>query len=378
MRVAWVTNIVAPYRVPVLRGLARALGAFRVFVSARSEPDRTWDVEWDGFDVTVQRNLSLRLRRRNPLGFVQEGVVHFPYSTWADLARFRPDVIVSNELGARSLLSAAYRLAHPRTRLVIHVDVAESTERGRGRARERVRRALIRRADRIVVNGASGRRYVEGLGADPRRIDAVPFTTDLRPFQRLDRTDPGHDDGGRTVLYVGSLIERKNVVAFAAELAAWCATRPDRRVRLRLVGSGPRLAELRSLPRPDNLTLDERGDVPYAALPGVFADAHLLALPTLADTWGLVVNEAMAAGLPVLGSELSQAVDELVRDGANGWRFDPTRPGEMRAAIGRALDADLPTLRRLGNEARRDIARLDADTVTAMFVDVLHRARSSA
>ena len=51
----------------------------------------------------------------------------------------------------------------------------------------------------------------------------------------------------------------------------------------------------------------------------------VLVFPTLADEWGLVVNEALAAGVPVLGSLYSQAVEELVRDGENGWTFRPDR-----------------------------------------------------
>ena len=55
----------------------------------------------------------------------------------------------------------------------------------------------------------------------------------------------------------------------------------------------------------------------------VYAKASLFAFPTLADEWGVVVNEAMAAGLPVLGSIYSQAVEELVEDGVSGWVFRP-------------------------------------------------------
>ena len=59
--------------------------------------------------------------------------------------------------------------------------------------------------------------------------------------------------------------------------------------------------------------------------------------PTLSDTWGLVVNEAMAMGLPVLGSVKSQAVTELIEDGVSGWWFDPTSPQDLERAVDRAL-----------------------------------------
>ena len=55
------------------------------------------------------------------------------------------------------------------------------------------------------------------------------------------------------------------------------------------------------------------------------------------DEWGVVVNEAMSAGLPVMGSIYSQAAVELVSDGANGWLFDPRSEQNVYATLDRAL-----------------------------------------
>jgi glycosyltransferase involved in cell wall biosynthesis len=67
----------------------------------------------------------------------------------------------------------------------------------------------------------------------------------------------------------------------------------------------------------------------------------------------VVVNEALAAGLPVLGSRYSQAVEELVRDGVNGWTFRPDHPDEVYAAVDRAMtapDEKLNEMRHAGRE----------------------------
>ena len=80
----------------------------------------------------------------------------------------------------------------------------------------------------------------------------------------------------------------------------------------------------------------------------VYAKASLFAFPTLADEWGVVVNEAMAAGLPVLGSIYSQAVEELVEDGVSGWVFrqmnrrSRRRPGPCYALGRRTWHAWVP------------------------------------
>ena len=76
------------------------------------------------------------------------------------------------------------------------------------------------------------------------------------------------------------------------------------------------------------------------ALPALFAAADAFVFPTLADEWGVVVNEALAAGLPVLGSVHSQAVEELCAEGETGWIFDPGGPGlDARCDRPRVCDA---------------------------------------
>jgi hypothetical protein len=53
----------------------------------------------------------------------------------------------------------------------------------------------------------------------------------------------------------------------------------------------------------------------------------------MADEWGVVVNEALASGLPVLGSMHSQAVEELICDGVNGWKFRPDNDADVIRAL---------------------------------------------
>jgi hypothetical protein len=78
----------------------------------------------------------------------------------------------------------------------------------------------------------------------------------------------------------------------------------------------------------------------------------------LADECGLVVNEAMIAGLPVLGSRFSQAVEELVVDGVNGWIFTPTDEQDTYNAIERALQTDTKTLEAMSDRAVHTVAGL--------------------
>ena len=106
------------------------------------------------------------------------------------------------------------------------------------------------------------------------------------------------------------------------------------------------------------LVENQQGTLFSIGLPRLYAQGGILAFPTLSDEWGVVVNEALASGIPVMGSLYSQAVEEMVRDGIDGWTFHLDRPEEIYAAIDRALTVPsekLDGMRRTGRERIRPL-----------------------
>jgi glycosyltransferase involved in cell wall biosynthesis len=102
-----------------------------------------------------------------------------------------------------------------------------------------------------------------------------------------------------------------------------------------LLGSGELEESIQSIIRESNLTdaVQMEGFVQYEGLRHYFSGALCLILPSISDQWGLVVNEAMAAGLPVLVSEQCGCAQDLVHDGENGCLFDPYQIGSMVRAM---------------------------------------------
>jgi glycosyltransferase involved in cell wall biosynthesis len=111
--------------------------------------------------------------------------------------------------------------------------------------------------------------------------------------------------------------------------------------------------------------------VAYPQLPALYAAADIYVLPTLADEWGVVVNEAMAAGLPVLGSCHSQAVEELVAEGETGWRFNPDNDDSVYDSIDRALRVSREDRLRMGTAACARVFQLTPDIVAARIADAV-------
>ena len=358
LKIAFLTNMIPPYHKPFLDCLAKRY-EIRVLLSTPMEPNRSWKLDWDGLDVVTQKTLTLSGRWRHPRGFTEPLFLHVPIDTVAQLRRFGPDVTISLEMGARTLLAAVYRKLRRRSKLIVWAEIAESTEQARGWMRNRIRCLVHKNVDAFLVTGASGARYLRGLGVSERKIFQISYTTDVSVFAASPLLRGPSCE--QRLLYVGQLIERKGLLPFLDTLSKWALTNPERRVKFVLAGDGPLRNQIERSPKPPNLEISFAGSIQYKDLPRIYAEAGLFVLPSLADTWGVVVNEAMAAGLPVLGSIYAQAVSEMVRDGENGWVFRADDPAGVYDAIDRALNTAPEQLDRMRLCARTSASQLTPD-----------------
>jgi glycosyltransferase involved in cell wall biosynthesis len=326
---------------------------------------RDWQPEFGDLDVRVQRSLRVPVRHRHPLGFKDKGALLVPYSTVADLRALRPDVVISVEVGPRTLQAALLRKLSARFRLIVQVRESQNTAQSRGALRHWVRRTLLPRVDDVFVNGQSGRDHVLACGVEHDRITMVPSGTDTHVFG----SEPPRAEakGPLRLLYVGQLIARKGLVPFATALAE--AARGSRRqISWTIAGRGPVEAALRQISWPANVTLEFIGSQPYRELPRIYAAADAFVMPSLSDEWGLVVNEAMASALPVFGCTGAQAVEELVEPGRSGWCYGPGQQHELARALGELLEASPQRLREMGLHAREKAMTItDEYTAAAMF-----------
>ena len=369
-RVAILTNVVPAYRVPLFEAFQTMVGHLRIFVSSRTVPGRDWHLFLENLDVVVSRTISRLESFENEQGFADESVILIPYDTLWMLLRYRPDVIISGEFGMRTLFSCIYKALFPKTKFILWATLSEHTEAHRGKQREALRRWILRRIDGIFVNGQSGERYVRSLGFSGKPLAHVSYTIDNEAF-RGPATRPGDDQ--RWLFCAGQIIERKGLYPFMIQIVRWCEQHPTRQVKVTLAGAGADLARLKSVCAPANLVIDLPGIATSSQLPGYYHQADISIFPTLADEWGVVVNEALMAGLPIIASRYSQAVEELVTDGVNGWVFDPMDERDTYAAIDRALQLDRTSLDRMRQAAIDACAGLTPHVVAERMLALIQQ-----
>ncbi|MFN3410073.1 MAG: glycosyltransferase family 4 protein [Limisphaerales bacterium] len=182
-----------------------------------------------------------------------------------------------------------------------------------------------------------------------RPLSAEATGNESAPLSPSDGERAGvRGETSRTVLYSGSLIPRKGVDLLAAAFAQVAPAHPN--LRLLVMGEG----ELR--PTMEAALANVRNQVEFVGfqdwerLPEFYARADVLGAPSRHDGWALVVPEALAAGLPVIGTDRMGAVRDLIQPGVNGWRISAGQLRPLAEAL--AAVATLPEAVLLQMQAR--------------------------
>ena len=175
----------------------------------------------------------------------------------------------------------------------------------------------------------------------------------------------------RYFLFVGRFAPEKNVHRLLEAYAAYRQTAGQRAWGLVLVGGGPQELMLRA-------RAQELRDVVFAGfqqahtVSAYYGLASCLVLPSVSETWGLVVNEAMAAGLPVIVSHRCGCVPELVRTGVNGYVCDPFDIGGMARLLG-VVSSDSVDADKMGEASRQIVALYTPETWSQSLADCIER-----
>ncbi len=377
MRLAVLTNAPMPYRVPVFERLGREEGIVaRFFFDGGPElasrvSALPFDAEHIGSRLVLRRGgyqndepVSLRLG----FGYLRR------------LAAFRPDVVISGEFGWRTLHAASYA-AIAGVPLLIWWEGTPSSDGNVGRARCALRRWLAGRAAGLLGFGRGAVAYLESIAPAGIPIHFVPQSVDNERIAReVDRWRADRDAlrasmgiQGTALICVGQLVRRKGIRELLPALRRLRAATPAGAFTLLLAGDGPLRSEVERAANTLDSQIRVLGPVRPAELPRYLAAADLMIFPTRKDCWGMVVNEALAAGLPVLGSQYAGACDELLLNDGVGARFDPLDSNDFDAALQAAVVEG--RWRDTGTaEARRAVA---AHTCEAAAEALLAAARGS-
>jgi glycosyltransferase involved in cell wall biosynthesis len=285
-------------------------------------------------------------------------------------AAFRPDVVnLTGYYDPATWVLMAYCRARG-IRLILSNE-STAADGPRNAWKERFKRFLIRQFDGFFTFGTQSAQYMLGLGAAPDRIfsrrNAVDNARLSETFQRA-RPERAAEHARRGLaryqfIFVGRLIPVKNLERL---MRAFDQARTSARMGadwgLLLLGNGL-LNETLHAQAPAAVTF--LPGVPWYEVPRYLALADVFVLPSTLEPWGLVVNEAMACGLPVLVSDRCGCAVDLVRAGENGFTFDPFDETALTDHLRQFMELPDSERRRLGERSRVLIQAYDPALVAA-------------
>ncbi|MBW4545035.1 MAG: glycosyltransferase family 4 protein [Symplocastrum torsivum CPER-KK1] len=232
-----------------------------------------------------------------------------------------------------------------RRRLAILMSESKADDSPRHPIKELFKRYLISKFDAAICGGTPHLGYLEQLGMPSERIFQKYDVVDNKYFElesALHRADkslsiglPGLDDRRTYFLASSRFIKRKNLPRLFQAYKIYRNRQPDG-WRLIVMGSGEEETKLKRM-----ISEEAIPDVVFPGfrqineLPAYYAHAGAFVHPALNEQWGLVVNEAMACGLPILSAASVGCAYDLIKEGENGFKFNPENVTEMAQAMER-------------------------------------------
>lgn len=335
-RVVILTEIISPYRIPVFNTLAQHEGIDLkvIFLSETDLTLRQWRVYKDEirFSYEVLRSWRFRTGRSNYL--LNVGLS-------SALRTFSPDAIICGGYNYVASWQALMWARRRKARFVLWSESNAQDTRILSKPIEFLKARFLKGCDGFVVPGKSAYEYLCSLGSPPVKIFTAPDAVDNTFFateaEKVKRQPDAFRERfglpGRFILFVGRLVVEKGVFDL---LEAYAKLGNDLRSGVGLVfaGDGVCRADLTKRAKQINAgTVCFPGFAQREDLAGLYALAETLVLPTHSDPWGLVVNEAMACGLPIIVSSVAGCSAELVEDGWNGYVVPPRDSEKLSVAI---------------------------------------------
>lgn len=283
------------------------------------------------------------------------------------LTDLRPDAVFAPATAFPEGMAAdVYRMKHGGIRIMMD-DAWEHTDR-RGWLTRQMKRFIHRNIDGVFIPAPSHRQYYAGLGFPAARVvygvdvvdnDYFAFRADrARSDSASERARRGMPDN--FFLFTGRFLPRKGLETLLAAFRRYRSLAGTDGWDLVLVGDGPQQAAIREAGA-DIRGLHFAGMVAGDDLAVYYGLARALVVPSIIDQWGLVVNEGLAAGLPVLVSRGCGAARTLVQEEVNGWTFPSGESDSLADLMVRMSSLPEDALAAMGAASRSIVADWSLD-----------------
>jgi glycosyltransferase involved in cell wall biosynthesis len=342
-RLAVLASHPVQYNGPLFRELAGRLDV-HVFFAHRATPQQQADAgfgtafDWD-VDITSGYSHSFLPNRARRPGTARFFDCDTP-SIGAELEAGKFDALMVLGWRLKSMLQGVFAARRLRIPVMVRGDSQLATARSPAKrlAKSAVYPGFLRLFDAALYVGRRSREYYRHYGYPERRLFFSPHCVDTRRFAAGARAanlraELGVAPDAFVALFAGKLVDFKRPLDLLSAVAA-CRAR-GLQAEMMVAGSGVLEPALRAKAQAEGVPLHMLGFRNQSQMPAAYAAADCLVLPSSSETWGLVANEALACGTPVILSDACGSAPDLAADGSVGRVY---AVGDV-AALARQLEA---------------------------------------
>lgn len=340
---------------------------------------------WKEFDSTAPYAQAVKIigefkaffLTRKTAGFgYQHGLMFLPLSIVYYLWVSKPDVVIANAFSIWSILAVSLKSVLGCKVIILYEGSTPNSDLKDSKVRSVSRRLLAPFVDAFIANNQGARQYLqEHLQVEPSKIFDRSY---LVPEQGSLLTEPAtYREIPKalkqpTFIFIGQLILRKGLLQLL-EACSLLRQQGHQNFSVLMIGDGSEQEALKQQTK--ELDLEEQiiwmGRCSYGCLGLYLKQSDVFVFPSLEDSWGMVVLEAMTFGKTILCSKGAGA-SEMVIHGENGYLFDPSKP-EQLAELMQQLINQPELINAMGQKSQKLIAAHTPATVVSFFEQVISK-----
>jgi glycosyltransferase involved in cell wall biosynthesis len=304
MKVVIIANSPAPYRDPIYEELSRKddVDLTVIYCSLR-EKNRKWNLE-----KVKHKTIFLNCKS---VFYIENSFYISPGGILKELRSINPDVVITSAFALPMIFAFLYTVLL-RKRHIYFTDSTLVTEKKLTVFHKLARKLVFLKTNTFIGPSNATQALYRSYGIDDSKIFKSHLCVDNERFlNSIFIKDRVYD-----ILFVGQMIDTKCPYFFIEVVRGLVAKLGVCNVRI--VGSGPLQESMTTLLKATNANVTFDGFIQQEHLPSIYQSAKLLLMPTKADCWGVVANEALASGTPVITNIEAGVAGELVVDGISG------------------------------------------------------------
>lgn len=354
-----ISNIPAPYREPVYEAVASELkDEFTVLYCNTLEKDRLWKFPLGNYSKIFLQGRSFTLQG------VHLHHIHWNFGVWRHLNQIKPGLVITNGYSPTHLAGFLWARIHGCPHAAM-TDGWRNSEASLSFVHRWLRRVVLKRSVAFIGASLRSLELFQAYGARPDQCFQSHLCCNTPAFWRQERR---FSDRPYDLMFSGQFIELK-MPQFFCNVARLVKARRGT-LRVLMLGDGPLLQQTQQQLTELGIDYECPGYLSQEELPDRYASAKLFLFPTRQECWGVVVNEACAAGTPVITCENSAVDGELVVDGVNGRVLPLDAAGWADAAL--ALLEDTTRWDEFSRVSRERVSAYTYSHAAQGIVDAVH------